>query len=216
MSYFPDFLKRRSPSPGTLQGGSEEPLIIDFPSYFFCLLQWISYLQHIACYGLHKHTYGACKNGVRVDLHNLEMCVRAEADGMLRDGRPRVADALISSSHLHLPYQEKRANRFPADVSDESAFALTQRELWRVVIDIGEGDFDLCCPRQSSHVTAHVFGLDHHVVFLASLTVHVWQGGTDYTWMGRHFCCRLNLGIHLLYMPTYILLRCTLLHLHVA
>lgn len=45
----------------TLQGGSEEPLIIDFPSYFFCLLQWISYLQHIACYGLPKHTYSACK-----------------------------------------------------------------------------------------------------------------------------------------------------------
>lgn len=31
-----------APRPRTLQGGSAKPLIIDFPSYFFCLLQWIS------------------------------------------------------------------------------------------------------------------------------------------------------------------------------
>lgn len=72
MRYWSDFLKRRLnshlhtdthiiPRPRTLQGGSAEPLIIDFPSYFFCLLQWISYPEHIACYGLHKHTYSACK-----------------------------------------------------------------------------------------------------------------------------------------------------------
>lgn len=56
-----------APRPRTLQGGSEEPLIIDFPSYFFCLLQWISYPEHIACYGLHKHTYSTCKT--------MHMCV---------------------------------------------------------------------------------------------------------------------------------------------
>lgn len=56
-----------APCPRTLQGGSEEPLIIDFPSYFFCLLQWISYPEHIASYGLHKHTYSACKT--------MHMCV---------------------------------------------------------------------------------------------------------------------------------------------
>lgn len=82
------------------------------------------------------------------------------------------------------------------DAQIHLVFALTQRELWRVVIDIGEGDFDLCCSRQSSHVTAHVFGLDHHVVFLASLAVHVGQGGTDYAWMGRRFHCRLNSTVH--------------------
>lgn len=118
-----------------------------------------------------------------VQICIIYMCARAEGDGTLRDGRLRVADGLIP--HIHLSYQGKEGKPFLADVSEDTeiqlVFALTQRELWRVVIDISEGDFDLCCPRQSSHVTAHVFGLDDNIVFLASLTVHVWQGSTDYT-----------------------------------
>lgn len=93
-----------------------------------------------------------------------------------------------------------RSFRWKEDTEIQLVFALTQRELWRVVIDISEGDFDLSRPRQSSHVTTHVFGLDDNIVFLASLTVHVWQGGTDYTWMERQFSIRLNLCLYELYM----------------
>lgn len=132
---------------------------------------------------------------VCVQICIIYMCAHAEGDGTLQDRRLRVADGLIP--HIHLWYEGKEGKLFAADVCGEIqlVFALTQRELWRVVIDVREGDFDLRRPRQSSHVTAHVFGLDDNVVFLASLTVHVWQGGADYTWMDRPFDFRLNLSI---------------------
>lgn len=59
---------------------------------------------------------------------------------------------------------------------------LTLWELWWVVVNICEGDFDLGGPWQPPHVAAHIFGLDDDVVFLPRLTVHVWQGSADYTW----------------------------------
>lgn len=138
MSYLPDVLKRSlnahlhthcacTPSPRTLQGGSEEPLIIDFPSYFFCLLQWISYLQHIACCGLHTHPVHAkrCTYCMCVQICIISMCARAEGDGMLQDGRLRVADGLIP--HIHFSYQGKEGKPFSADVSGERK---TQKSRW--------------------------------------------------------------------------------------
>lgn len=63
----------------------------------------------------------------------------------------------------------------------EKEIVLTLRELWRVVVDVCEGDFNLGGPRQPAHVTAHVFGLDDDIILLAGLTVHVRQGSTNYS-----------------------------------
>lgn len=50
---------------------------------------------------------------------------------------------------------------------------LTLSELWRVVIDISQGDFNLSGTRQTAHVSTHVLGLDDDIIFLPGLPVHV-------------------------------------------
>lgn len=82
---------------------------------------------------------------------------------------------------------------------------LTLWELWRVVVDVREGDFNLGGARQPTHVTTHVFGLDDDVVLLAGFAVHVRQGRTNYTWMDK-----LNIELMLVFHLTYLFDRCSL------
>lgn len=60
--------------------------------------------------------------------------------------------------------------------------SLTLWKLWRVVIDVSEGDVDSSGSRQSSDRARHVFGLNHHSIVVPGLTVHVGHRCTDDTW----------------------------------
>lgn len=63
-------------------------------------------------------------------------------------------------------------------------FYLTLSEAGRVVVDISEGDVDHGGSGEPPSLSSHVFSLDHHLVVLSLLTVHVTrtQGCSDYTW----------------------------------
>lgn len=140
MSYLPEFLKRSSnthlhtgthcactPSPRTLQGGSEESLIIDFPSYFF-LPPTVNLISTAYCLLWAAQTHIQCMQNdahMCVQICIICMCARAEGDGTLQDGRLRVADGLIP--HIHLSYQGKEDKRFSTDVSGERK---TQKSSW--------------------------------------------------------------------------------------
>lgn len=50
---------------------------------------------------------------------------------------------------------------------------LTLGEAGGVVVDVGERDVHHRGPREASSLPGHVFGLDHHLVVLPLLTVHV-------------------------------------------
>lgn len=58
---------------------------------------------------------------------------------------------------------------------------LTLGETRRVVIDIRQGDIYKRRPRQASHLSPHVFGLDHHLILLPVFSVHFWQRSFDDT-----------------------------------
>ena len=60
---------------------------------------------------------------------------------------------------------------------------LTLSEAGRVVVDVGEADVNHRCPGETSSLSRHVFGFDHHLVVLPLLAVHValTQGCPDHT-----------------------------------
>lgn len=62
-------------------------------------------------------------------------------------------------------------------------FYLTLSEARRVVVDVGEGDVDHGGPGEAAPLSSHVFGLNHHLVVLSLLAVHVAraQGCADHT-----------------------------------
>lgn len=63
-------------------------------------------------------------------------------------------------------------------------FYLTLGEAGRVVVDVSEADVDHGGSSEPPSLSSHVFSLDHHLVVLSLLTVHVarTQGCSDYTW----------------------------------
>lgn len=63
-------------------------------------------------------------------------------------------------------------------------FYLTLSEAGSIVVDISEGDVDHGGSSEPPSLSSHVFSLDHHLVVLSLLTVHVTrtQGCSDYTW----------------------------------
>lgn len=62
-------------------------------------------------------------------------------------------------------------------------FYLTLSEARRVVVDVGEGDVDHGGSGEAASLSGHVFGLNHHLVVLSLLAVHVAraQGRADHT-----------------------------------
>lgn len=62
-------------------------------------------------------------------------------------------------------------------------FYLTLSEARRIVVDVGEGDVDHGGSGEAASLSSHVFGLNHHLVVLSLLAVHVTraQGCSDHT-----------------------------------
>lgn len=44
---------------------------------------------------------------------------------------------------------------------------------WWIIVDVGEGDVDEGGSSQTPQLSAHIFGLDHDLVRLFDLSVHV-------------------------------------------